>query len=465
MVFNSIEYFVFLLAVLLFLSVFSAWDKRYILLVASIIFYGFWKPIYLWLLFGSTVVDFIASQAISKSTLPTRRKKILYSSLLINVSILCYFKYYLALEITNSGIKNAFFGLDYILPLGISFYTFQTMGYTIDVYRRQAEPTKSIISLAVFASFFPQLIAGPIERFTYLMPQLKGKVIWKSENYLKGIRWVLVALFKKCVIVDRLDAYVSPVYADLENQNSLSIILATYLFAFQVYCDFSAYTSIARGSAALIGIELSENFKRPFFANSMRDFWKRWHMSFFRWLKDYIYLPLGGRKSWKTNVVIIFLISGIWHGLSWNFLLWGLVNALILISENAIQKRFPQFNFLPKKLEKWFLHVYVFHFFCVGLLLFRSESIADVHLIFQILLSGNFEFSDLHWGIGGSRYEMVVVLFSILCLLICEYYQESRGYFWEQLPRNTKTIIYYLLILGILIWGWFDDTSFIYFEF
>ena len=343
MLFNSLTFFGFIIIVF-----FSFWfllktikKQNLFILIASYIFYGWWDYRFLFLILFSTLLDYYLSQNIYKTNKETQRKFYLYISLIVNIGFLFIFKYYNFFiksfqELFSSlGINAEVSTLNIILPVGISFYTFQTLSYTIDVYRKKLTPTKDIVSFASFVTFFPQLVAGPIERATNLLPQFCKKRTFDFEFAKSGIQLIIWGLFKKVVIADSCAVYVDYIFSEYKTQNSLTLILGTVYFAFQIYGDFSGYTDIAIGTGRLLGFNLLPNFKTPYFSRNIAEFWRRWHISLTTWFKDYVYIPLGGSRVSKImqlrNVFIIFLISGVWHGANWTYLFWGGLNAIYFI--------------------------------------------------------------------------------------------------------------------------------------
>lgn len=311
--------------------------KASFLVLASYFFYGWWDARFLILILFSTLVDYYVALGIQHSEDVKRKKALLYTSLTINLGLLAGFKYLgFITEIANDliGLTNASSQLpifDVLLPVGISFYTFQTLSYTIDVYRGSRHATRNLIEFAGYVSFFPQLVAGPIERSKVFLPQFSKKKVFIYSQAVEGVELVIWGLFKKMVVADNCAKIVNRFYDSAEYQSGSTMALVTILFAFQIYGDFSGYTDIARGLAKLLGFELSLNFRFPYFAKSITDFWKRWHISLTNWFRDYLYIPLGGNRQGKTriylNILIVFLVSGLWHGANWTFVLWGAFHA------------------------------------------------------------------------------------------------------------------------------------------
>jgi D-alanyl-lipoteichoic acid acyltransferase DltB (MBOAT superfamily) len=387
------------------------------------------------------------------------------------------FKYF---NFFNDSLRSTFenFNIFYnvaafklLLPVGISFYTFQTLSYSIDVFRGNKKAEKNFTVFALYVSFFPQLVAGPIERSTSLLPQLNKKNYLLHSNIVEGLKLILWGMFKKLVIADRLAIYVNAVYNNQSEHNGLTLIVATLFFTFQVYCDFSAYSDIAIGSAKMLGYDLMTNFRRPFFSKSLSEFWKRWHISLVTWFKDYLYIPLGGNRvkkwRWYFNIIIVWTISGLWHGAGWNFVLWGLFSGLFLV-----------FSIWLKPLRVWFwrttklnprsnVHVALqilltFFLFYFVQFFFRANSISDAFEILNKVISS--------WGpmFIGDLSNFAYSWFSIILLLIIEFTQEyypSRIRLLNSESTTLRFATYSTLIVLILLFGVFDGSQFIYFQF
>lgn len=338
MLFNSIEFLIFLPSVfILYWFVFNKNLKlqNTLILISSYLFYGWWDYRFLCLIFVSTIVDYFAGINISNQNSNHKRKLFLWFSIVFNLGILGFFKYYNFfidswLELLSSfGYEiKSIYTLNIILPVGISFYTFQTMSYTIDIYRGQLKPTRDFISFASFVSFFPQLVAGPIERAKNLLPQILGRREFQYKQGIQGLRLILWGMFKKVVIADSLAPTVNKIFRDYELLDGGILWLGLIYFAIQIYCDFSGYSDIAIGISKLFGFNLMTNFKFPYFSRNIAEFWRRWHISLSSWFRDYLYIPLGGSKNGKSkslrNIFTIFLVSGLWHGANWTFIFWGL---------------------------------------------------------------------------------------------------------------------------------------------
>jgi D-alanyl-lipoteichoic acid acyltransferase DltB (MBOAT superfamily) len=369
--------------------------------------------------------------------------------------------------------------------MGISFYTFQTLSYTIDVYRKQREPEYHLGYFALYVTFFPQLVAGPIERSDRLIPQLRKVQTFDYGRTLEGLQRMVWGFFKKVVIADNLAVAVNHVYGNVESASGLTLLIATGFFAYQIYCDFSGYSDIAIGSAKILGIDLMENFKRPYFSTSIKEFWSRWHISLSTWFRDYVYIPLGGSKKGSVrtyvNVLIVFLISGLWHGASWMFVIWGAIHGFYQLYEKAtfnIRDRFWMLIRLDgtwiQKFVKWFITMSVV---LISWVFFRAGSLNEVLSIFTSfgddLVNGNL-FNDFisliqmnQIGLGLGAFRLVVLILSVLILemiqIFKEYYPETAKNLW--LNAYLRYVVFQLLVLWILLFGQFGLQEFIYFQF
>ncbi|ERJ93747.1 alginate O-acetyltransferase AlgI family protein, partial [Treponema lecithinolyticum ATCC 700332] len=348
MLFHSIKFFIFFPIVtilyLFFVRVIKKnWLNQLLLLAASLYFYACWNPKYLLLILSSVFITW--ASGILMTDKPQRYKKIvLFMSLLSNLGILFFFKYYnffantINILYTKLHIHTQIPAFNVLLPVGISFYTFQALGYSIDVYRGAVKPEKNIITYALFVTFFPQLVAGPIERTGHLLPQFKSNHDFDYTRVTDGLKLALWGMFKKIVIADQLAVYVDKVYSSPTEYQSIALILATVFFAFQILCDFSGYSDIAIGCAKILGFSLNKNFDSPYLARNIADFWKRWHISLSTWFRDYLYIPLGGNRCFCIrhyfNLLITFILSGLWHGASITFIFWGLIHGLFLVIGN-----------------------------------------------------------------------------------------------------------------------------------
>lgn len=344
MLFNSLDFAIFL-PIFFFLYWFvtnkNLQLQNFLIVVASYIFYGWWDWRFLFLIFFSSITDYIIGKGLQVIEKEKYRKVLLWISIVTNIGFLGFFKYY-NFFVNSFVTAFSFWGksisvnsLDIILPVGISFYTFQTLSYTIDVYKRKLEPAKDIISFLAFVSFFPQLVAGPIERATNLLPQFYKKRVFEYDKAVDGMRQMLWGLFKKVVIADNCAEYANTIFNNYTDFSGSTLVLGAIFFTFQIYCDFSGYSDMAIGMSRLFGFNLMKNFAFPYFSRDIAEFWRRWHISLSTWFRDYLYIPLGGSKGSLSKIVrntfIIFLVSGFWHGANWTFIIWGFLNALYFL--------------------------------------------------------------------------------------------------------------------------------------
>lgn len=388
MLFNSISFAIFLPIVFVLywgLNRRSLKIQNILLLTASYIFYGWWDWRFLSLIIASTFVDYFVGLKIYNSNNIIHRKWYLWVSIIFNLGTLGVFKYYnffvtswIELLSSIGYVPHETYTISIILPVGISFYTFQTMSYTIDIYRRQLHPTKDLISFAAFVSFFPQLVAGPIERASHLLPQILKKRKFELQEAVYGVHLIFWGLFKKVAVADNLSLIVDSYYSNVERYsgNTTYSIIVILLYSFQIYCDFSGYSDIAIGTSKLFGITLSDNFRRPYFSSSFSEFWRRWHISLSSWLRDYLYIPLGGNRMGKIltdrNLMITMLLGGLWHGASFNFIIWGGLHGIYLI----VQRFISTHKFILSK-------VIIFILVTLTWIPFRAITLSDTLLVFK----------------------------------------------------------------------------------
>lgn len=471
MLFNSIEFLLFLPVVfVLYWFVFnkSLRIQNTLILVSSYFFYGWWDFRFLSLIILSTLVDYIIGLFIPKQESPKKQKLLLWSSVLINLCVLGFFKYYnffieswvKLFSIVGYEIQSTW-TLNIILPVGISFYTFQSMSYVIDIYNKKLVPTKDIISFASYVSFFPQLVAGPIERATNLLPQIMKKREFKYKQGVQGLRLILWGMFKKVVIADSLAPIVDNTFSNYQDFGGGTLWLGLIYFSFQIYCDFSGYSDIAIGISKLFGFELMSNFKFPYFSRNIGEFWRRWHISLSTWFRDYLYIPLGGSKHgrWKSvrNIFIIFLVSGFWHGANWTFIFWGLFHSILFLPSFLLKTNrtytsstIGEGTLLPTPKE--FVQVTTtFLLVTIGWVFFRSETISDSF----VYLSKMFFDFDIPNKLNNGALYVLFVLF-----LDYSFRKDERLI----LTLKIRRILY--LVLSILILYKFNSlNTFIYFQF
>jgi len=478
MLFNSIEFSIFLplVFVLYWFVANGNYKKQNILLLfASYFFYGWWDWRFLTLIFISSLVDYAVGIGLSKAEDLRQRKLFLLTSIIVNLGFLGFFKYFnffaesFATAFTLFGWHLQPTQLNIILPVGISFYTFQSLSYSIDVYKHKCEPTKEFTAFFTFVSFFPQLVAGPIERAKNLLPQLVRKRVFDYNSAVDGMRQILWGLFKKVVVADNAANYVDNIFNNYTDYAGSTLLLGAIFFAFQIYCDFSGYFDIAIGSSRLFGINLMTNFAFPYFSRDIAEFWRRWHISLATWFRDYVYIPLGGSKGSITkkirNIIIIFLISAFWHGANWTFIAWGAINALyilplILLNRNRVNTNIVAENsFFPNLWEfvqigsTFFLTVLAWVYFrspdiqeansyINGIFSKTFFSIPEVHPKFMFLLI--FILTSIEWIQRRERHAMQIAKFNF--------------------PIYIRWGLYYFLVFAVIVFGG-AQQEFIYFQF
>lgn len=477
MLFNSIDFVVFLPIVFgLYWSLNSASVRlqNCLILVASYTFYGMWDWRFLFLIGFSTVVDYAIAIAIDKKSDKLHRKALLFVSVITNIGLLAYFKY--CNFFLESFVQTfSFFGfnfnidqIDIILPIGISFYTFQTLSYTIDVYKSKLKATPDLIAFASFVSFFPQLVAGPIERASNLLPQFQKRRSFVYENAVNGLQQILWGLVKKVVIADGCRIYVNLVYANTNEMTGGALVVGVIFFAFQIYCDFSGYSDMAIGTAKLFGFQLKQNFNYPYFSRDFEELWKRWHISLNTWFRDYVYIPLGGSKvsQWKLtrNVLCVFGLSGIWHGADLTFVLFGLANGLLALPAILFAKKNVT-SFHPLLKLKDIISMFsVFCAFAVTLVLFRASNISQAILYYQHLFSSN----PLTRPNISNMKDMVNTSLILLAFITIEWLGRRKKFPIEDIYRQNRPLrwtIYMTILFAIMYFGTFDEAKFIYFQF
>lgn len=439
-----------------------------------------WKAEYIFLIIFSTFIDYYAGIKMKEASYSKKQKYLIFS-LISNLGVLFSFKYF---NFFNDSLReifnqlNIFYGIpafNILLPVGISFYTFQSLSYTIDIYRGRRDPERHFGYFALYVAFFPQLVAGPIERSTQLLPQFFIKHKFDYQRVTDGLKLMLWGFFKKIVIADRLALYVNQVYNNPAEHEGLSLILATYFFAFQIYCDFSGYSDIAIGAAKVMDIKLMQNFNRPYFSKSIAEFWRRWHISLSTWFKDYLYIALGGNRvlkwRWYYNIFVVFLISGLWHGANWTFVVWGSLHGfymLFSIWAANFRQKFVEFIGLNKfpNFHKYLKVLISFHLVLIGWVFFRANSFSDAILMFSNMMQ-----LDLNqisaMKLSFSWYEIFISILSIGILEIIHIIQRKRSItgLINRQPIWLRYSIYYAVILYIIIFGQFEQTDFIYFQF
>lgn len=480
MLFNSIEFAIFLpIVFLLYWFVFNRNLRlqNLFVVVVSYVFYGWWDWRFLFLMAFTSLCSWGSGLLIEKfKATPKKAKAVSVLNIVINLLILGVFKYY---DFFVGAFADAFLGgkkdgllLNIILPVGISFYTFQALSYSIDVYRGKLKPTHDIAQFFAFVSFFPQLVAGPIERATNLLPQFEKPRRFDYDTAVDGLRQILWGLFKKMVVADNCAIYVDQVFSNYQSQSGSTLLLAAVLFTFQIYGDFSGYSDIAIGTAKLFGIKLMRNFNVPYFSRDIAEFWRRWHISLTTWFRDYVYIPLGGSRVSKAKVVrntfVIFLLSGFWHGANWTFIVWGAYHALlflplILLGKNrkhtdvvATGRFFPSLKEMGQMLLTFFLAV-------VGWIVFRANTIEEAwNYICRLFSKSLFSVPWLD-----SRHYYLPVIISIVLMLVVEWLQRNKEHAFDLSGIKSHVLkfgIYYVMVVA-LFWFGGRAESFIYFQF
>jgi alginate O-acetyltransferase complex protein AlgI len=480
MIFNSFQFVFFFLIVTISYFVLPHKYRWGWLLAASCYFYMVFVPVYILILGFTIVVDYFAGRLIENES-GKRRRLFLIMSLIANIGVLAIFKYYnflndnLSALLHGVGYQNPIPYLSILLPIGLSFHTFQAMSYTIEVYRGHQKAEKHFGIYALYVMFFPQLVAGPIERPQNMIHQFHERHFFDYQRISDGLKLMLWGFFKKLVVADRLSIFVDAIYNNADYHSGVTLLVATIFFSIQIYTDFSAYSDIAKGSAKVLGFELMTNFKRPYFSTSVSEFWSRWHISLSTWFRDYLYISMGGNRvsvpRWYFNLFFVFLISGLWHGANWTFLIWGALNGFYLIMELVLKKPLDRFqsiiglNKLPS-LKRIIQTSITFLLICLAFLFFRANSVSHAWLIIKKIVSLN---GPLY--IGDTRNEMHAFVYSVLVivLLFCiEWVQEYRPGKWLVF-RSPNIALRYLsyacLLIIILLIGVFDGGQFIYFQF
>lgn len=488
MLFNSFSFLIFFpVVVLLYFAIPK--KVRYIwLLAASYYFYMCWNPKYIILLLFSTAVTYAGGLLLEKMQTAGKRKAVMAAVIILNLGVLFFFKYFdFALENVNFAMQKMGFSIierkfDFLLPVGISFYTFQALGYTIDIYRKEAYAEKNFLRYALFVSFFPQLVAGPIERSKNLLKQMHEEISFDYLRIRKGLLIMLWGFFLKLMIADRAAIFVNAVYEDYGNYGGVYIFVATLLFAVQIYCDFAGYSTIARGAAMVLGFSLMDNFDAPYFAESVAEFWRRWHISLSGWFRDYLYIPLGGSKKGelrrKINIMIVFLTSGLWHGASWNYVVWGGLNGLFQIfgkTKKGDRTRQTGGAGIKERLLKMCKTGVTFLLVDITWLFFRAEnmtaamemlkSAVTVHNV-QVLTNGEL------FLLGLNRWHFLFLLLLIFLLWIvdnCKYKGIDIFTVIEKQNVAVRYGIYLCLLCAVVFWGIYgvnyEASQFIYFQF
>jgi len=482
MLFNSIEFAVFLPIVFIlhwFTTNKNIKSQNAVLLVASYVFYGWWDWRFLSLIIFSSCIDYFVGIGLGKSNDKRKRKLLVLTSIFINLSLLGFFKYFnffaesFANAFTLLGKPIEVSRLNIILPVGISFYTFQTLSYTIDIYKQRLEPTLNALSFFAYVSFFPQLVAGPIERASNLLPQFYKKRVFEYDKAVDGMRQVLWGLFKKVVIADNCAQFANQIFENYTNLSGSTLVIGAIFFTFQIYGDFSGYSDIAIGIARFFGFNLMQNFAFPYFSRDIAEFWRRWHISLSTWFRDYVYIPLGGSKggTWMKikNTFIIFLVSGFWHGANWTFLVWGFLNAcyflpLILSNRNRNNLNSVAENKVFPSIKELFQIVITFCLVVFGWIFFRAESLdmAFSYIVRMMSISTFMPFQILT-----PKLQMLYSLWLIIPFIAIEWLQRNQQHALAIASKSKafRWTAYISVFMLIITFGFFGKNEFIYFQF
>lgn len=484
MLFNTMGFMYFFVIVI---CLYFILPKRYswlLLLGASYFFYMCWNPFYILLIIASTLVDYVVARLMGNTKEKNKRKFLLAISLCMNLGLLFTFKYFNFFIDTTSWLLQ-FAGkqvsipyLNVLLPVGISFYTFQTLSYTIDVYRGRLEPEKHLGIFALYVSFFPQLVAGPIERSTHLLPQLRQQPKWDWQRMQSGFFLMISGYFKKVVIADNVAVLVEQVYGNVHNYSGLALIVATIFFAFQIYCDFSGYSDIAIGTAKILGFDLMTNFRRPYLSKSIKEFWGRWHISLSSWFKDYVYIPLGGNRvgyaRWMINLLITFTLSGLWHGAAMTFVIWGVLNGVYLVGGQMLKPLKDKLKAIfhvkdSNPLYKFGAWAITMCLVLIGWVFFRADTLQDALYILTHLHTGGFALQGLmELGMNNKTFIMTCISIVLLMIFECIDPEGTKKQTLEKAPIVVRFGVLYVVITMIIIfgaYGSYDPAKFIYFAF
>jgi alginate O-acetyltransferase complex protein AlgI len=472
MIFNSYIFWLFFAGFFVVYRMLPHTLQNRFLLVGSYIFYGYWDWRFCGLLAFSTIVDFFVAKIIHESESQVRKKRILLISIITNLTLLGFFKYYnffsgeFVHALAGLGLSVSLPALNVILPVGLSFYTFQSLSYTIDVYRKKAEPAKNFLDLAAYVSFFPQLVAGPIERASRFLPQFLTPRIHKPGDFSIGLYHVMIGMFKKVIVADNLAPIANIVFS--KNAGDLSgaeVLVGIYAFSIQIYCDFSGYSSIAQGIAKWLGFDLMWNFKMPYFAVSPSDFWKRWHISLSSWLRDYLYISLGGNRHGNLrtyrNLMLTMLLGGLWHGARWTFVAWGFFHGLILVIYRLLGDGKKDEKDTPLPLKKRLpMMLVMFHLVCISWLFFRAESLPQVWMMTFKLFT---DFRITHFALYGFG---MLFFFGAPLLTYEAIIEKSKDMvLLTKIKFGYRALLYGYCVIMLWIFAPLLSQVFIYFQF
>jgi len=462
MLFNSLLFILFFIVTSCLYYFLPHRFRWFLLLITSCYFYMYFKPVYVLIIFATIIIDYCAGILIEKSN-GSKRRILLIVSLAANIGILAFFKYFNFIAdninhlLPGNNAHNIPF-VTFILPIGLSFHTFQAMSYTIEVYRGNQKAEQHFGIYSLYVMFYPQMVAGPIERPQHILPQFHRIVQFSKTNLATGLLLISIGMIKKVVIADRLALYVDPVFNHPSIHSPLDLLIAAYLFAFQIYCDFSGYSDIAIGAAMVLGIELMKNFNAPYLALNISDFWKKWHISLSTWFRDYLYIPLGGNRHGflKTciNLFVVFLISGLWHGADWKYVLWGVIHGSFLIIYQLTKK--IRVKIIDQKLPQWF---FTFNIVALAWIFFRANHVNDGFYILKKIFS--FSGWDFKAASVMNINEILYCILMIIVLLVSEKYFQIG----KIVSNHKKILLAGGLVIICYFLGIFNEAQFIYFQF
>ncbi len=472
MLFNSFEFLLFFPVIyILYLLLKHRWQNR-ILILASCLFYAAWNWKFLSIMFASITIDYFCGRRIDQSNDPKIRKRFLCLSIFVNLAILGFFKYAnfftanldVFLKFFPPASHAAYIPLKIILPLGISFYTFEAISYTVDIYRREARPAQSYMDYLLFVLYFPHLIAGPIMRAKNFLPQISLPRLVTAELFFEGCYWFFWGLFEKMFVADNLAKIVDPVFASSGPYEGGTILLALYAFSFQIFCDFDGYSNMARGLGKCMGFDITINFRFPYFATNPREFWRRWHISLSTWLRDYLYIPLGGDRKGNGrmyfSLLLTMLLGGLWHGAAWTFVCWGAYHAILLIIHRRCTDDHPAVPTGRHPFKDFLKIVFFFHLMVLGWLLFRVQSFSQIRGMIVSLLF-NFKWNQQDFSLW---VKSALIVLPLLTVQILQFKANDLLVVFKQ-HWLLKTVIYALMTYLLLGWGIMKTQKFYYFQF
>lgn len=479
MLFNSLEFLIFFIIIYCLYSFCRHKQQNIILLVASCIFYAVWDLRFLFLIFISIIVDYFCGLKIYESEDDKERKRFLLLSIFVNLSILGFLKYFnffadnLRILLSLLGVDLHRTSFNVILPIGISFYMFKTMSYTFDIYRKEIKPTKNFLDYALFVIYFPQILAGPIMRAKVLLPQIISSRKITLDNIYEGCYLIFWGLFQKLFIADNLAKIIDPVFANHSQQSGAMVLAVIYAYSFQIFCDFAGYSNIANGLNRCMGFDAMLNFNLPYFSTNPKEFWQRWHISLSTWLRDYLYIPLGGNRKTRLatyrNLLFTMFLGGLWHGASWTFVIWGIYHGILLIMHRIFTPFFKKIRFISfskegliEKIWMCLKIIFFFHLVCFGWLIFRAASLSQAcDMMRAVFMNFNF-INDT-----GFKFSGLKIIFYIWVLLVVQIFEFRTNDLQFMLKTRTATraTFYYLCFYLILFFGAIGGKEFIYFQF